>query len=79
MFIREYDLIFGDDDDFFEEETPEEENFDCGFIPGEGCQLAGTEDCDFNCPYHDAVLYAVLCNQGNRLKGTNELPISEAE
>jgi len=35
------------DDDF------DEDDFECGFIPGDGCLMAGTEDCDFECPYRD--------------------------
>lgn len=41
------------DDDFAEEE---EDEFECGaFFSGRfdfyACQLAGTEDCDWECPY----------------------------
>ncbi|WP_298164995.1 hypothetical protein [Novosphingobium sp.] len=35
------------------EEMDEDEAFlsyQCGFIPGHGCTLAGTEDCDWECP-----------------------------
>ena len=47
------------DDDEFDDywrddwEDEDEDYFDCGFVPGEGCLLAGTEDCDFECPYSD--------------------------
>lgn len=34
-----------DDDD--------EGEFDCGWVRGVGCQLAGTETCDFECPHRD--------------------------
>lgn len=34
-----------DDDD--------ESEFDCGWVRGQGCQLAGTEECDFECPFRD--------------------------
>lgn len=27
-------------------------NFDCGLMPDGTCMLAGTEDCDWECPYH---------------------------
>jgi hypothetical protein len=27
--------------------------FDCGWVRGVGCQLAGTEECDFECPHRD--------------------------
>lgn len=40
------------EDDFPEDDLEEdEEYFDCGYIPGEGCTMAGSEDCDFECPY----------------------------
>lgn len=32
------------------------EPFDCGFIPGEGCSMVATEDCDFDCPYRDELM-----------------------
>ena len=40
------------DDDFDDE--PEDDLMDeCGFVPGEGvCMLAGTEWCDWECPYN---------------------------
>lgn len=25
----------------------------CGWVRGQGCQLAGTEECDFDCPFRD--------------------------
>lgn len=47
------------DDDFDEcDDEPSKSydlNFDeCGFIPGEGCLLVGSEDCELDCPYRDA-------------------------
>ncbi len=35
---------WGDDD---------ESEFDCGWVTGLGCQLAGTEECDFECPFRN--------------------------
>ena len=26
---------------------------ECGFIPGRGCSKAGSEECDWECPFHD--------------------------
>ena len=44
-------------DEFDEQDDWEElDDFDCGFVPGYGCQLAGTEDCDFECPYRDGLI-----------------------
>lgn len=37
---------------FYDDDHENEPDFDCGWT-GEGCQLAGSEDCDFECPYHD--------------------------
>jgi hypothetical protein len=31
----------------------DEDEFDCGWVRGVGCQLAGTEECDFECPFRD--------------------------
>lgn len=44
---------FPDDDydDFIEEDDGDVE-FDCGFQPGYGCHDTGSEDCDWECPYH---------------------------
>jgi hypothetical protein len=43
-------------DEDFGDEFADEPDFDCGFVPGDGCQLVGTEDCDFECPQRDALL-----------------------
>ncbi len=38
-------------------EDDEDPDFDCGWTPeGGGCSLAGTEDCDFECPYRDDMI-----------------------
>lgn len=37
-----------------EEDEWEEAVQECGIIPNDGgCQLAGTEHCDFECPFRD--------------------------
>jgi hypothetical protein len=47
------------DDDWDEQCDREEDEWEeavqeCGIIPGDGgCQLAGTEYCDFECPFRD--------------------------
>lgn len=33
---------------------------ECGQIPGGGCMLAGTEHCDFECPFRDDMYW---CNE----------------
>jgi len=50
-----YDDSFDDPDEDFDDEFEDEDDFDCGFIPSDGCLLAGSEDCDFECPYRDAL------------------------
>lgn len=59
---------YGDsfDDDYDDENGYERDEWDedeaaleeCGQWPGGGCQLAGTEFCDFDCPYRDIDLFA---------------------
>lgn len=50
------------DDDFDDDYEPdewdelEEAAQECGLLPphlGGGCQMAGTEHCDFDCPFRD--------------------------
>lgn len=44
-----------DPDDWNENEdwNDDEEWFDCGWVRGVGCTLAGTESCDFDCPFRE--------------------------
>ena len=49
------DFGFENDDEYDEEERLLDE---CGRLPehlGGGCQLAGTEHCDFECPLRDGL------------------------
>lgn len=49
-----WDFQHDDDDD--EEAAFDEDIENCGQLPahlGGGCQLAGTEHCDFDCPFRD--------------------------
>src|SRR5262245_56865014 len=32
----------------------EEDWFDCGWVRGVGCTMAGSEECDWECPYRKA-------------------------
>jgi hypothetical protein len=72
-----YDDSYDDPDDF-DDEFADEPDFDCGFIPSDGCLLAGTEDCDFECPYRDALVrnpnYPNCSIFGTDLSSENELP-----
>lgn len=46
-YIPAYDFSSDEDED-------NEPEFDCGFIPEEGmCMKAGSEECDFECPYSE--------------------------
>jgi len=50
-----------DYDDFDDGLDPEEEEdyFDCGWMREGGCSLAGTEECDFECPNRDSMIAAL--------------------
>lgn len=51
----------GEDDDYFDmlnDEQDEEEEFDCHLGEDGQCAAAGSEDCDWNCPYRDSELFA---------------------
>ena len=43
--FREYDGI--DPEEYDDDGNPYPE---CGWSPGQGCSLAGSEECDFECP-----------------------------
>ncbi len=48
------DCYMDEDDGFDDDEDPV---FDCGWTPEVGgCSLAGSEDCDFECPYRDDMI-----------------------
>jgi hypothetical protein len=40
-------------DDWDEDFGPDDFYFDCGLAPDGICLLAGTEDCDWDCPHRD--------------------------
>jgi len=51
----------GEDDDYYDmlnDEQDDEEEFDCHLGPDGQCGAAGSEDCDWNCPYRDSELFA---------------------
>lgn len=39
------------DDDDFDDDDEGFDEMNCGKVPGGGCLLAGTEWCDWSCPY----------------------------
>lgn len=53
----------GEDDDYFDmlNDAPDDDDEDaeaemnCGEMPGGGCSLAGTEWCDWSCPFSDGM------------------------
>lgn len=52
----DYDDTAYEDDDEDEDDELEQAMEECGLLPshlGGGCQLAGTEHCDFECPFRD--------------------------
>ena len=56
-----------DFDDF--DEYDEEDDFDCGAmrdLSGRmiGCSMAGSEDCDFDCPYRESVERSLRAQAG---------------
>ena len=55
QYAEPYDDYWGDEDDLWEDETDEWEEAlaNCGYVPGEGCTLAGSEECDFVCLLRD--------------------------
>ena len=44
------------DDDAADEDDPDW--FECGLGPDGQCSKAGSEECDFNCPYRDSEEFA---------------------
>ena len=45
---------FDDYDDYDGQDPWEDDEFDCGMDRSGACSLAGTEDCEFDCPYRAA-------------------------
>lgn len=39
------------EDEYYWDDSEEDEDFDCSFISGQGCLMAGSEECDWECPY----------------------------
>ena len=52
-----FDDGLSDGDDFYEDDDEDFDQleFDCGW-DGHGCSMAGSEDCDFECPFRDAMI-----------------------
>jgi hypothetical protein len=47
-----------DDDDHYELDPMEEAEMECGLHRDGQCGLAGTEHCDFTCPFRDSEHFA---------------------
>jgi len=64
---QEYEDYDGSDSDGFDDEDDE---FDCGAMRDMnhklvGCSMAGTEDCDFDCPYRETVERSLRAQAGH--------------
>lgn len=44
------------DDDRMDLDEEEDFDFDCGMDSSGGCSMAGSEECDFECPNRDAMI-----------------------
>lgn len=51
--------------DGWDDDEPE---FDCGWVRGVGCTLAGTEECDFECPFRDDNYKGLRLTQARQAK-----------
>ena len=40
-----------DEDDYYEDDFDDDPASECGLLPDGTCMLAGTEWCDWDCPY----------------------------
>lgn len=49
---------YANDDDFDFEAEEDEDQFDCGLGPDGQCSMAGSEDCDWECPHSRGAFYA---------------------
>lgn len=59
-------------DDWNENEDWDEEWFDCGWVRGQGCTMAGSEICDFDCPHRDDFLKGMRLTQARLAKRAKE-------
>ena len=59
-------------DDWPNDENDDEDYFDCGWVRGVGCTLAGTEECDFECPYRSANYRGLTLTQARMAKRAKE-------
>jgi hypothetical protein len=50
--MERYDGYPYDDEEIEDEDENENEEFDCHLEPDGSCGLAGTEECDWDCPYN---------------------------
>ncbi len=70
MSAPEYVDLHLSEDDFdnqqIDDDAGDEELFDCGFIRWEGCSKAGSEECDFECPFSDHLFAQMARIQSRR-------------
>ncbi len=66
---RQRSLLERDDYDDWDDGEPDDDDFyDCGWVRGQGCQLAGSEDCDFECPHRDALYRGIALTRARMAK-----------
>lgn len=66
------------DDDYPDDDWPNDEDdedfFDCGWVRGVGCTLAGTEECDFECPHRRDFEKGLALTRARLTKRAKEKP-----
>lgn len=72
------DEFYGFDDEDFDVCDDEDEYFDCGIMfDGRthkmvGCGKAGSEECDFECPYRDEMYRSLAAQAGHVTRKKNK-------
>jgi len=68
-----------DDDEYDEGDWEEEWDFDCGADQTGACSMAGSEDCDFECPYREEMNRRLARHQRKEREaaGQKKLPMAE--
>jgi hypothetical protein len=72
---------FDDESDALDDEVDEYEAFDCHMGPGGQCGAAGSEECDFACPYMRDIRWAEHRRRAaagaklDRKRGQKRLPL----
>ena len=68
------------DDDWPNEESyDDEEWFDCGWVRGMGCTMAGSEECDWECPHRRDFEKGLRLTQARLAKRAKKLTSTPSE